>query len=1144
MMRYGQGRLGERMLFRSDEEGLDLAKAGRPWSFDASGEDFKLGLEAYRINLAHHFDPMMAVHTSNVDPYPHQISAVYQAMLPRQPLRYVLADDPGAGKTIMAGLLICELLMRADAKHILVVAPGSLTEQWQDELREKFNAPFEIFSREKQEQCTTGNYFDEQNLLICRLDQLARNEEYQEKLKSTDWDLIIVDEAHKLSANYLGSEVKKTKRFRLGELLGSISRHFLLMTATPHNGKEEDFQIWLSLLDGDRFYGKFRDGANKVDVSDMMHRMVKEDLLKFDGTPLFPERRAYSANYELSDAEAALYERVTDYVRNEMNRADALIDGKRKGSVGFALTQLQRRLASSPEAIYQSLKRRSKRLESRLKEMKLIARGQRIQQNSVAETPGRYWVQKELDLPEDIDELDDSLSAEEYELYADQVVDQATAADTVPELEAEIHILKDLERRASGVVQSGSDRKWEELSQLLQDRQEMYTAGGSRRKLIVFTEHKDTLNYLVHQIQCMLGKPEAVISIHGGVNRDSRRKAQEEFRNNPDVLVLVATDAAGEGVNLQNANLMVNYDLPWNPNRLEQRFGRIHRIGQNEVCHLWNLIAKETREGDVFQKLFDKLEVEKEALGGKVFDILGEAFEDRSLKDLLIEAIRYGESPEARARLDQAIDGALDTEHLRKIVRRNAIVEQNITLEDLYTVKEEMEKAEARKLQPHFIRAFFAEAFQRLNGEMRSREKGRFEIRHVPAAIRERDRTISETRTPILRKYERVCFEKDNVRIYGKPMADLIHPGHPLMHTVTDLTLSNHRSKLKQGAVLVDPKDEGVEPRILFMVDHSVREASGRQPKEASKRLQFVEIDRHGKAGHAGYAPHLDLQSIDDDDLKLVQDILGSPWITADLEGLALNHASQHLVPEHYKEVKERRERQADKILAAVNERLVKEINHWSDRYIKLSQDVLAGKQPRVQPEMAKRRVDEITGRLEQRKRELEAMKSVISSTPVIIGGALVIPQGLLAQRKGEPEFSPDAEARTRIEMIAMNAVMSMERGFGYEVKDVSAEKCGWDITSRPPPNKDGSIKPDRHIEVKGRAKGQNTITVTRNEILYALNQAEKFLLAIVIVDDDKHDGPHYIRNPFKSEPDIGASSINYDLADLLSQKVPPQETI
>ena len=1158
-----QGTLGERMLFRSDEAALTLAKEGRPWAFDAPGAEFKLGLEAYRINQSALFDPMMAVHTSNVEPLPHQISAVYESMLPRQPLRYVLADDPGAGKTIMAGLLIRELLMRADAKRILVVSPGSLTEQWQDELLEKFGVQFDIFSREKQEQCASGNYFDESNQLICRLDQLSRNEDYQEKLKNTEWDLIIVDEAHKLSASYFGNKVNKTKRFQLGELLGSITRHFLLMTATPHNGKEEDFQIWLSLLDGDRFYGKFREGVHKVDVSDMMRRMVKEELLKFDGTPLFPERRAYTANYELSPMEASLYEQVTTYVREEMNRADKL-DGKKKNTIGFALTQLQRRLASSPEAIYQSLKRRRKRLEDRLAETKLLARGQSAQ--VIAETLGEYNVKKSIVTPENFDELDEELSAEEYEFYAEQVVDQASASATIPELEAEILILKDLEQQACSLVQSDSDKKWEELSHLLQEKPEMFTAGGSRRKLIIFTEHKDTLNYLVAKIGGMIGNPSAVRTIYGGTNRDERRKIQEEFRNDPEVIVLIATDAAGEGVNLQNANLMVNYDLPWNPNRLEQRFGRIHRIGQTEVCHLWNIVANETREGEVFQKLFDKIETEREALGGKVFDVLGEAFDNISLKDLLVEAIRYGEDPKIKAKMNEVIEGALDADHIKEIIRRNALVEQHMNLEDLYAVKDEMDKAEARKLQPYFIRAFFTEAFQTLGGEIRSRESGRYEIRHVPAAIRERDRVIGETRTPVLKKYERICFEKQHVRLTGKPMADLIHPMHPLMHAATDLVLEAHRSKLKQGAVLVDPNDDSLEPKVLFMVNHTVRESDS-DTRAASRRLQFVAIDEHGKATHAGWAPHLDLQPVNaclseegESDRKLVGDILQASWLTNDLEALALAQASNQLVPEHFNEVKGRRERQADKVLAAVNERLIKEINHWTDRYLKLQDDVAAGKQPRLQPEMAKRRVEELTARLEQRKVELLALKNVVSSTPVVIGGALVIPQGLLAYRKGETQFSVDASSRARVEEVAMQAVMDAEHNLGHEIIDVSAEKCGWDITARPPVHADGSISPDRHIEVKGRSKGQSTITVSRNEIIYGLNQSDKFILAIVIVDDvqgstnaaeagmpessgSQHEGPFYIKNPFATEPDFGVASVNYDLSDLLSKAVSPSET-
>ena len=872
-----QGKLGEQMLFRSDEPRLELAEAGRAWAFDAPGADFKLGLEAYRISQAALFDPMMAVHTSNVEPLPHQISAVYEHMLPRQPLRYVLADDPGAGKTIMAGLLIRELLMRADAQRILVVSPGSLTEQWQDELLEKFGVTFDIFSREKHEQCASGNFFGESDQLICRLDQLSRNPDFQEKLKNTEWDLVIVDEAHKMSATYDGQSVNKTKRYLLGELLGSITRHFLLMTATPHNGKEEDFQTWLQLLDGDRFYGKFREGAHKVDVSDMMRRMVKEELLKFDGTPLFPERRAYTANYELSSLEAGLYEQVTTYVREEMNRADNL-DGQKKNNVGFALTMLQRRLASSPEAIYQSLKRRRRRLEDRLEETKLLARGQAVNQR-LAETVGLVSLNRRLDLPDDLDELDEDLSAEDFEAVAEQVVDQASAAATVPELEAEILSLKDLEYQASQVVQSGNDKKWEELSVLLQDSPEMFNASGGRRKLIIFTEHKDTLLYLVTRISDMLGNPNAVRTIYGGTNRDARRKVQEEFRNDPEVVVLVATDAAGEGVNLQNANLMVNYDLPWNPNRLEQRFGRIHRIGQTEVCHLWNIVAVETREGEVFKKLFDKIEIEKKALGGKVFDVLGEAFDNVSLRDLLVEAIRYGDDPAVRARMNERLDDTLGTERIKEIIRRNALVDQAMGLEQLYAVKEEMERAEARKLQPYFIRAFFTEAFQSLSGELRSRESGRFEIRHVPALIRERDRVIGESRTPVLKKYERICFEKQYVSMAGKALAEMIHPAHPLMHATTDLVLQSHRPKLKQGAVLVDPNDDGNEPRVLFMVDHSIREA-GEKDVVASRRMQFVEINESGAAFNAGWAPHLDLLPIGEHDLSLVSDICDADWLT------------------------------------------------------------------------------------------------------------------------------------------------------------------------------------------------------------------------------------------------------------------------
>jgi SNF2 family DNA or RNA helicase len=1125
--RTPEGVLKDRLLGRSDEPAITVATQERPWAFDGNGEDFKLAVEAKRIDLAFLFDPMMAVHTSNVEPLPHQITAVYEAMLERTPLRFVLADDPGAGKTIMAGLYMRELLMRADARRILVVAPGSLVEQWRDELFEKFGLEFRIFSRELETHSPSGNPFEDHDYLIVRLDQMSRNEEDQEKLCLAAWDLVVFDEAHKLSAHFYGRELKRTKRFVLAEKIGQHTRHLLLMTATPHNGKEEDFQLFLSLLDSDRFYGKFRDGVHKVDCSDLMRRMVKEEMVKFDGTPLFPERRAYTVNYILSEIEAALYEAVTHYVQTEMGKADQL-EGSRKGSVGFALTALQRRLASSPEAIFQSLKRRKERLERRIREERLGVRGQQALAETLSEVP----------------EDDDDLSADEQENLEETLVDQATASRTITELEQEVAILLGLEDQAKAVVASGQDRKWEELSRLLQNDPEMRDAGGRQRKLIIFSEHRDTLNYLHQKIAGVLGNAEAIVTIHGGTHRDERRRLQALFRSDPEVRILVATDAAGEGVNLQNANLMVNYDLPWNPNRLEQRFGRIHRIGQQEVCHLWNLVAKETREGDVYFRLLEKLRVESAALHGRVFDVLGEVFEGTSLKELLLQAVRYGDQPDVRARLGQRVENAFDHDHIRGILDRNALAQESMSPERLFAVKEEMEKAEARRLQPYFVRSFFMKAFEALGGTIHPREAARFEITHVPASIRERDRLITGRNrrdlAPVLKRYERVCFTREAVRPLdrpGAPFAAMLHPGHPLMLAVSDLLLEQHSNLLRQGAVLVDPSDEGDHPHLLFLLTHEIKSGDG---QVLSKRLQFVRVAPDGTAVFAGWAPHLDLEPLSSVDLGLLKDLMSAPWVRADQEKRALALAAATLVPEHFQEVAGRRIAHVDKTLAAVHERLTKEIAFWSDRWIRLKEDQEAGKDVRLNLENARRTVADLEGRLENRKRELQSMRHVTSSTPVALGGALVIPTGLLRRLRGEapaeavPVFSADPIARARIERIAMDAVRRTEEARGCRVVDVSALKCGWDLTSHPPAV-DGKQPEARHIEVKGRVQGAETVTITRNEMLYACNQADKFVLAIVLVgEDNATDGPHYIRNPFDAEPGWGVASVNYDLGDLL----------
>ncbi|MFC6688631.1 DEAD/DEAH box helicase [Jhaorihella thermophila] len=688
------GAVTETTLFREDEARVQLEQAGRAWSFDADGALTRLVTEANRIKLAHYFDPYLAIHTSLIDPLPHQISAVYGEMLPRQPLRFLLADDPGAGKTIMAGLLIKELIARSDLERCLIVAPGSLVEQWQDELGEKFGLEFDILSRDMIETSRSGNPFNDRHRLIARLDMLARDDDLQQKLASaTEWDLIIVDEAHRMSATYFGNEVKYTKRYQLGQKLGGICRHFLLMTATPHNGKEKDFQLFMALLDGDRFEGRFRDGMHVADVEDMMRRLTKEELLRFDGRPLFPERRAYTVKYELSPQEAALYAAVTDYVRNEMNRVQRFAeeDGRKRNMVGFALQILQRRLASSPAAIYQSLKRRRERLEAELAEARLVVRGRGLGQD--------------IPVSDDFLENIDEFGQEEIDEIEERLSTTVTTAETIEQLEIEVTTLKELERMALSVLRSGKDTKWQQLDRILDDDL-MIDAQGNRRKLIVFTEAKDTLDYLRDKVTARLGNPDAVDVIHGGVSREERRKVVERFMQDRDLLVLIANDAAGEGVNLQRGHLMVNYDLPWNPNKIEQRFGRIHRIGQTEVCHLWNLVAKDTREGEVYARLLEKLEAAREALGGRVYDVLGELFEERPLKDLLFEAIQYGEKEEVRARLFQVVDGAVDQSHLMELLRKRQLTNDTLPAEQVHELRLEMERPRPSACSRTMCRAF------------------------------------------------------------------------------------------------------------------------------------------------------------------------------------------------------------------------------------------------------------------------------------------------------------------------------------------------------------------------------------------------------------------------------------------------------
>jgi superfamily II DNA or RNA helicase len=1151
------GSVANELFYRHDEPRLEIVEIGRPWSFDGEGDLFRLVSEAQRIRLAHLFDPVLAVHTSIVDPLPHQITAVYEAMLPRQPLRFLLADDPGAGKTIMAGLLIKELIARGDLQRCLIVCPGSLAEQWQDELYRRFNLLFEILTNDKLEAAGTGNWFLETRLAIARLDKLSRNEDVQRKLEAPDcqWDLVVCDEAHKMSATVFGGETKYTKRFKLGRLLSTLTRHFLLMTATPHNGKETDFQLFMSLLDGDRFEGKFRDGVHVSDSSDLMRRMVKESLHKFDGTPLFPERRAYTVPYKLSDLEAQLYKAVTNYVREEFNRLEALENDKRAGTVGFALTILQRRLASSPEAIYQSLRRRRERLESKLREMEVLQRGGQVETKITTDNLGYD--------DEDLEDLEDA-EGSEAEAAEEEILDQATAARSIGELKTEIESLTNLESLALSVRRTGTDTKWRELAGLLNTifsaalpNQEttissvVYVTGekipnlksSPHQKLVIFTEHKDTLKYLENRITTLLGRNESVVTIHGGIGREARLKVQESFKHDPDVQVLLATDAAGEGINLQRAHLMVNYDLPWNPNRLEQRFGRIHRIGQTEVCHLWNLLADETREGDVYRKLLDKLEQARQTLGGQVYDVLGKLqFEGKSLRDLMIEAIRYGDRPEVKARLTTALDGSLDHEHLQDLLEDRALAHDSMDSSRIQRIREDMERADARRLQPHYIESFFREAFKQLGGTAKQRETRRYEITHVPPPIKNRDRSIG-VGEPVLPRYERIVFEKNLVALQGKPLAAFVCPGHPLLDAAIDLTLERHRDLLKRGTVLVDERDPGMRPKVMFYLEHAIQDASltrSGDRRVISKRVLYVELDADGNTRHVNYAPYLDYRPLKETEPD-IETVLNRPeceWITKEIEGEAEGYAVAHVVPKHLEEVKGPKLELLAKTESAVKDRLTKEIAYWDHRAQQLRDQEQAGKRnAKLNSNEARRRADDLQARLHKRLEELKHEAQISPLPPVVLGGFLVVPIGLISAMTGTPEpETPTTPVDTQASGARARAIiMDIERKLGYDPVDRELEKLGYDVESRVPNT--GKL---RFIEVKGRVSGASTITVTRNEILYSLNKPDDFILAMVEFIDENNHIVHYLRQPFNSEPDFGVTSVNYNFADLIKRSGEP----
>jgi len=1137
VVRDQSGNLTERYVSGSQASALQVASdADGRLPFDADPDQFRLAAEALRIKYAALHDPMVAVNSSDVQPLPHQIEAVYGKLLPQVPLRYVLADDPGAGKTIMAGLYIKELILRSDCHRAIIVAPGSLVDQWRDELATKFDLPFDVLNRAMIDEAQGHNVFTRHQYLIVRMDQVSRDEALIDQLQQVRWDVAVVDEAHRMSAHYWGNDLKATKRYTLGQVLSETAQNFLMMTATPHAGKEEDFQLFMRLLDNDRFEGQYREGVHRTDTTGLMIRRIKEELLTFEGKHLFPQRRAYTVPYELSPDERDLYEQVTSYVRTQMGKADQIAlsgDTKRGNTIGFALTILQRRLASSPEAILRSLERRRDRLTSRLTELRSLtdlpqaghfeqALGRQLESMQIASAVPNLTL-SDLD---DVDDIDSDVTDDErarFDAQVEQVIDLATAAQTVAELKIEIGVLDDLVDAAKLVRNQDEDRKWVELRSILENHVLVPDVTGLPRKIIIFTEHRDTLTYLQQKIGAILGA-DAVATIHGGMNREQRQYAQVQFTSEPRVTVLLATDAAGEGLNLQRAHLMVNYDLPWNPNRIEQRFGRIHRIGQREVCHLWNLVASQTREGDVFQMLLHKIEAQAEAYRGNLFNVLGErdTFDNQPLRNLIISAIRYGDQPDVRAYLEQVIDTACTVEAAKLANERmlNPEMYPGLNIDEIRRMRE---AALERKLQPGFICLFFTLAFTRLGGLIRERETGRYQISRVPERLREQARRTNRW-AQLPAEYERATFEPKYVQRDGHPDATLIAPGHPLLDAVIAVTIADLGDTLARGTVFIDRRDKPVPvPSLLYAVDQKIANADGVM---LDHHFNYVQSNADGGWQVTAAPPYLDYEAPTADETDRVAALLGQPWMTANNESAVKLWAYREGLQPRRVELEARLRAQAERTRTQVTQRLTAQINYQDAEYNRLLDLEQSGKVGRRRARDAQAEARNLEVRLANRMTELDHAADLFEVPPTVRAAALVIPAVLVAPPEIAAHVAQQAKETEAVERRGVDLVMACERALGRTPTEMDHFNPGFDIRSVTP---DGTTY---FIEVKGRLKGSPTFSPTAGEITLGKTQGDRHRLALVAVDPDDpaRDEVRYIVDAFAGFPLAATTkSVNED---------------
>jgi superfamily II DNA or RNA helicase len=1015
----------ERILSATDLERVRVVdEAVR--DFGARGEAFFLAMEAQRIRYAYQFDPLFAVSVAQVDPLPHQIEAVYHYILRNPRIRFLLADDPGAGKTIMTGLLLKELKYRGLVRRTLIVVPGHLKDQWLREMKERFGETFTVVDRSVINATWGRNVWQEQPQVITSMD-FAKQDDVMATLSEVHWDLVVVDEAHKMAAYRYGEKTTRTERYRLGELLSRTSNFLLFLTATPHRGDPENFRLFLDLLQPGFFANSdlLNESVKNAD-NPLFLRRLKEDLRDFDGQPLFPPRRVVTKTYRLSDDEKRLYNAVTEYVEKSYNKALAA----EKRNVAFALLILQRRLASSLRAVRRSLERRKERLEELLKLGKWLAERGTV----------------------DEEELEDAPEAERLK-REEELVERLTAAETREELQTEINTLAELIRLAREAERHEVETKLTELRRVMEDEQLQQT----REKLLIFTESRETLEYLAEKLKDW---GYSVVTLHGGMNLDARIRAEHEFRERAQVMV--STEAGGEGINLQFCSLMVNYDIPWNPNRLEQRMGRIHRYGQQKEVHIYNLVAADTREGKVLEALFRKLERIQNTLGSdRVFDIIGEVIPGRSLKELIVEAIAN------RRTLDDIvaeIEAMPDEEAVRKA--REAVLEGLATRHiDLQRVLGEDRRAREHRLMPEYIERFFQRACEFLNIPLERRRDGLWRVPNVPYEIRNVPQDFRHRFGEVFREYGKLAFDKATAR---RQDAVFIAPGHPLLEAVIERLLTECADDLCRGAVFVDP-DGRLDGWLLFL-EGEVRDGTN---QVAGKRIFALYRSVGG-----------DVRLINPSVLWDLKPYAKQQEIESQVpENDVIAYAVEHVLEPYRAELLKERER-----MAAIKRKyglrsLEQMILESEAKLIEYETRRVKGENlPEVELLNEQRRKEELEMRKRALEEEIRRETSLLPSTPKILGVVRVLPQPTADQ-----SMRSDAE----IEAIGMQVAMQYEREHGRNPEDVSAENVGYDIRSTSP---SGEL---RYIEVKARAT-TGAIVLTPNEWLMAQRLGEEYWLYVV----------------------------------------------